>query len=167
MSFAKVAVDAAYGGMRYRTDTPVADTVGLTPEKITLYDEELPRFGDPLFVSFNATDDEVDIEDQQGGVYEVTFFINFIGEQGEIYTFAVYLDGVPIGNDIKVRVSQADPNGEIQLDTIAQINGNSSWSVWVNADKDNTTFDVIGTSLYFKRIGTRLDDLSPARGLFW
>jgi hypothetical protein len=158
VSFQNQAVAAAYGGMRYRTETPVPDTIGLTPEKITLFDEQLPLFGDPLYVTFDAINDEVLIEDEQGGIYEVTFFVDFIGEQGEEYTFAIYLDGAPIGNDVVARVSQADPEESLQLDTIARINGGGSWSVWVNADKAATTFNVRGVSLYFKRISVRLDD---------
>jgi len=172
-SLAEVSIDAldnpkvaaAYGGMRFRTtgpDNPVPGTVGTTPEKITLYDEEMPLFGDPVNLSFDAATDEVVVDQDQGGVYEVSLFLNFVGEQGEVYTVAIYLDSgsgpTPIGSEIYVRVSNQDNTAEIQLSTIARINGDSRWSVWINADKANTTFNVFGTSLYFTRVSPILED---------
>lgn len=165
-------VEAAYGGMRFQSPEAVLSTIGTTPTKITLYNEQMPLFGPPLHMAFDQANSEVVIETGQGGVYEVSLFLNFQGEQGEVYTVEVRLDTgsgpQPVGNPILVRVSQADPYAELQLSTIGRIGGGGRWSVWVYADKNNTDFNVFGTSLYFIRISGREPGIPTAqRGLFF
>lgn len=149
----------AYGGMRFNTgsSTPLPGTVDIAPRKITDYDEELPLGGDPLNMSFDQPNSDVVVGDDQGGIYSGSLFINFEGEQGELYTINVYINGAPAGLPLYERVSQADNVVSTQQSSILKLNGNDRWSVWVNADKDNTDFNLFGTSLFFYRVSERLN----------
>lgn len=159
-------VQAAYGGMRYRNDTPPAATIGTTPEKITLYNEEMPIGGAPLNVSFDQANSEIIPAANQGGVYKFTYFISFQGVQNRNYTIAAYIDSgsgpVQAGDPILIRVSSQDPFAEIQLSTMAMINGDWRISMWANADTAGSTFNVYGTSAFLVRIGPQLPDTSGA-----
>lgn len=160
-----VVVQSAYGGMRYVNENPPAATIGLTPEKITLFDSGFPIDGTPLGMSFDQATSEVVIDPGQGGAYSVIFNLNFEGEQGEVYTIRPYVDSgsgpQPGENPLFARVSQADPYAELERSAIFQVNGGWRVSVWVNADKASTAMRIFVVNLQIFRIGPQMPDLVP------
>lgn len=155
-------VSQAYGGMRYRNDSPPSGTLDTTPVKIVLYDHSMPINGTPVNVSFDQPNSEVVVSPGHGGVYEITYFLSFQGVQTRNYTINVYLDSgtgaQPAGDPITVRVSSQDPFAEVQLSTIAKLDGGWRLSIWANSDTNGSTFEVFGTSLYIVRKSIELPD---------
>lgn len=156
-------VQQAYGGMRFRDINGLAGSIGTTPEKITSFDTALPVNSPPVGISFDQSTSEVVIGDDQGGVYLVIFFVDFQGEQGEVYTIQARVDAgggpVDVGDPLLIRVSNA-AGGLASIERTSLFRPNGGWrvSLWASADAANTTFNLFVVGFEVVRISPQLPD---------
>ena len=159
---------AAYGGMRFRTDTPVNTPLGTAPEKVTLYDTAMPRNGDPLGITFDQAASEIVIDQGQGGIYEAAVYFNFTGQGGGVdYFVTLYLDGIAAGDPVDFKVPGGGNTLSLQLSTQARLSGGQRWSVWINAEAAGSRFEVLQCSLFLNRISGILPDVPFTRTGYW
>lgn len=153
-------VSAAYGGMRYRNDNASGGEISTDWVQIP-FDQSLPLFGEPLLVRFNSEDKSIALNDNEAGVYHLSLFVNFRGEQGEKFTFEIFVDQndgngyAETGLPIFVNVSTAAQIGETRRSTPVELGGGWKFQAYVKSDKPNTTFDLFIATLDLFRISER------------
>ena len=155
-----MTIRAAYGGMRYRSESP--PTLPLTSEfsKISLFDTVMPVAGRPLLIEFDASGAELVLAEDQEGVYRATTFMKFQGSQNEIYTFNVHVDegefDGPQPTELEARIvtPSFDSFYEFNRSVLFQCGGPWRFSLWA---KCTGNFNLIPYSINFdlERVGPR------------
>ena len=153
-------VQPAWGGMRYRTDTPVTRDIGTAYTQITEFNEQVPP--QTLHVTYDSGTDEIVIAADQGGFYFVSLLIDFEGNTGRTYFFRFFVDTgsgpQPVGDEIHVTLGGSGVNGEISVAGAFRANGGWRTSLWVRAELANSDFEPRLIRLDTFRITPRLPD---------